>query len=139
VPLALREENGFQPDWTELRRLVTHERGARPQQPQQPTGGVLSRDAIRDIAAVARQRDLWVLADDIYGELVCDGEHRSIAVEEGMASERSCSTGSQTFAMTGWRLGYGVFPRALVEPVTKLVTNSVSCTATSFSAPAPWR
>jgi aspartate/methionine/tyrosine aminotransferase len=99
--------------------------------PNNPTGSVLSRDAIRDIAAIARERDLWVLADEIYGELVYDGEHRSIAVEEGMAERTILLDGfSKTFAMTGWRLGYGVFPRALVEPVTKLVTNSVSCTAT---------
>ena len=132
VPLALREENGFQPDLAELRRLV------RPRtkllvlnSPNNPTGGVLSRDAIREIAAIARERDLWVLADEIYGELVYDGEHRSIAVEEGMAERTILLDGfSKTFAMTGWRLGYGVFPHSLVEPVAKLVTNSVSCTAT---------
>ncbi|MEK6207209.1 MAG: pyridoxal phosphate-dependent aminotransferase [Chloroflexota bacterium] len=132
VPLALREKNGFQPDLDELRRLVN----ARTKvivlnSPNNPTGGVLSRDAIREIAAIARERDLWVLADEIYGELVYDGEHHSIAVEEGMAERTILLDGfSKTFAMTGWRLGYGVFPRALVEPVAKLVTNSVSCTAT---------
>jgi aspartate aminotransferase len=132
VPLALREENGFQPDLDELRKLVN----ARTKvlvlnSPNNPTGGVLSREAIRTIAAIARERDLWVLADEIYGELVYDGEHHSIALEEGMAERTILLDGfSKTFAMTGWRLGYGVFPRMLVEPVTKLVTNSVSCTAT---------
>jgi aspartate/methionine/tyrosine aminotransferase len=72
-----------------------------------------------------------VLADEIYGELVYDGAHHSIAVEEGMAERTILLDGfSKTFAMTGWRLGYGLFPRPLIEPVTKLVTNSVSCTAT---------
>jgi aspartate/methionine/tyrosine aminotransferase len=132
VPLALREENGFQPDIDDLRRLVTPRTKVLVlNSPNNPTGGVLSRDAIRDIAAIARERDLWVLADEIYGELVYEGEHRSIAVEEGMAERTILLDGfSKTFAMTGWRLGYGVFPRSLVEPIAKLVTNSVSCTAT---------
>lgn len=132
VPLALREENGFQPDLDELRKLVNPRTKVLVlNSPNNPTGGVLSRQAIRDIAAVARERDLWVLADEIYAELVYDGEHHSIAVEEGMADRTILLDGfSKTFAMTGWRLGYGVFPRTLVEPVTKLVTNSVSCTAT---------
>jgi aspartate/methionine/tyrosine aminotransferase len=132
VPLALREENGFQPDLDELRKLVNSRTKVLVlNSPNNPTGGVLSREAIREIAAIARERDLWVLADEIYGELVYDGEHHSIAVEEGMAERTILLDGfSKTFAMTGWRLGYGVFPRALVEPVTKLVTNSVSCTAT---------
>jgi aspartate/methionine/tyrosine aminotransferase len=132
VPLALREENGFQPDLDELRKLVNpRTKLIVLNSPNNPTGSVLSRDAIREIARIARERDLWVLADEIYGELVYDGEHRSIAVEEGMAERTILLDGfSKTFAMTGWRLGYGVFPRALVEPVAKLVTNSVSCTAT---------
>jgi aspartate aminotransferase len=132
VPLALREENGFQPDLDELRKLVNPRTKVLVlNSPNNPTGGVLSRQAIRDIAAIARERDLWVLADEIYAELVYDGEHHSIAVEEGMAERTILLDGfSKTFAMTGWRLGYGVFPRMLVEPVTKLVTNSVSCTAT---------
>src|SRR5437660_8304509 len=132
VPLALREENGFQPDIDELRRLVTpRTKVIILNSPNNPTGGVLSRDAIRDIAAIARERALWVLTDEIYGELVYDGSHRSIAVEDSMAERTILLDGfSKTFAMTGWRLGYGVFPRALVEPVAKLVTNSVSCTAT---------
>src|SRR6267378_2145818 len=132
VPLALREENEFQPDLDELRKLVnSRTKVLILNSPNNPTGGVLSRAAIRGIAAIARERDLWVLADEIYGELVYDGEHHSIAVEEGMADRTILLDGfSKTFAMTGWRLGYGVFPRALVEPVAKLVTNSVSCTAT---------
>ena len=132
VPLALREENGFQPDLDELRKLVNRKTKVLVlNSPNNPTGGVLSHDALREIAAIAREHDLWVLADEIYGELVYDGEHHSIAVEEGMAERTILLDGfSKTFAMTGWRLGYGVFPRALVEPVTKLVTNSVSCTAT---------
>jgi aspartate/methionine/tyrosine aminotransferase len=132
VPLPLREENAFQPDLDELRRLV----GPRTKvlvlnSPNNPTGAVLSTEAVREIARIAREHDLWVLADEIYSELVYEGAHRSIAREEGMAERTILLDGfSKTFAMTGWRLGYGVFPRPLVEPITKLVTNSVSCTAT---------
>ena len=132
IPLPLREENDFQPDLDELRRLAnTRTKVLILNSPNNPTGGVLSREAIREIARLARERDIWVLADEIYGELVYEGEHHSIAIEDGMADRTIVLDGfSKTFAMTGWRLGYGVFPRALVEPVTKLVTNSVSCTAT---------
>ena len=132
IPLALREANGFQPDLAELERLVSSRTKVLVlNSPNNPTGAVLSRDAIREIARIAREHDLWVLTDEIYGELVYDGEHRSIALEDGMSKRTILLDGfSKTFAMTGWRLGYGVFPRALVEPVAKLVTNSVSCTAT---------
>src|SRR5712691_1132685 len=132
VPLPLREANDFQPDLDELRRLV----GPRTKvlvlnSPNNPTGGVLSPEAIREIARIARDRDLWVLTDEIYGELVYEGSHRSIVLEDGMSERTILLDGfSKTFAMTGWRLGFGLFPRPLVEPITKLVTNSVSCTAT---------
>ena len=132
VPLLLREQSDFQPDLDELRACLSDRtRLLVLNSPHNPTGGVISPDAIREIARIARERDLWVLADEIYAELIYDGSHRSIAVEEGMAERTILLDGfSKTFAMTGWRLGYGVFPRPLVEPVTKLVTNSVSCTAT---------
>jgi len=132
VPLPLREANDFQPDLDELRRLV----GPRTKvlvlnSPHNPTGGVLSPEAIREIARIARERDLWVLTDEIYGELVYDGSHRSIALEDGMGERTILLDGfSKTFAMTGWRLGFGLFPRPRVEPIARLVTNSVSCTAT---------
>src|SRR2546427_7016182 len=132
VPLVLREQSDFQPDLDELRACLSDRTKVLVlNSPHNPTGGVITPDAIREIARIARERDLWVLADEIYAELIYDGSHRSIAVEEGMAERTILLDGfSKTFAMTGWRLGYGVFPRPLVEPVTKLVTNSVSCTAT---------
>ncbi len=132
VALPLREEADFVPDLDELERLVT----ARTKviilnSPHNPTGGVLTAEAVREIARIARERDLWVLSDEIYAEIIYEGRHRSIAAEDGMAERTILLDGfSKTFAMTGWRLGYGVFPRPLVEPVTRLVTNSVSCTAT---------
>jgi aspartate aminotransferase len=132
VPLPLREQNSFEPDLDELRGLVTDRTKVLIlNSPHNPTGGVLSPSAIGEIARLARERDLWVLTDEIYAEILYDGEHRSLLAEEGMADRTILLDGfSKTYAMTGWRLGYGVFPKPLVEPVTKLVTNSVSCTAT---------
>src|SRR3977135_2946303 len=132
VPLALREENDFVPDIDELRRIITpRTKLLILNSPHNPTGGLLSPTAIREIAKIARERDLWVLSDEIYAEIIYEGEHRSIVAEEGMAERTILLDGfSKTFAMTGWGLGYGALPKALVEPVAKLVTNSVSCTAT---------
>ncbi len=132
IPLPLREANDFAPDLDELRALVTDRtKLVVLNSPHNPTGGVLDLAAIREVARIARERDLWVLADEIYAEILYDGAHRSILAESGMAERTVLLDGfSKTYAMTGWRLGFGVFPRALVEPVTKLVTNSVSCTAT---------
>jgi len=132
VSLPLREENDFVPDLDELRRIVTPKtKLIILNSPHNPTGGALSRDAIREIARIARDNDIWVLSDEIYAELLYDGTHHSIAGEDGMLERTILLDGfSKTFAMTGWRLGYGVFPKELVGPVTKLVTNSVSCTAT---------
>src|SRR3989449_6741169 len=132
VPLPLREANDFQPDLDELRRLVSPRTKVLVlNSPHNPTGALLSHEAIREIARIARDRDLWVLTDEIYGELVYDGSHRSIALEDGMAERTILLDGfSKTFAMTGWRLGFGLLPAPLVEPIAKLITNSVSCTAT---------
>jgi aspartate aminotransferase len=132
VPLPLREENDYVPDLDELRRLITpRTKLLILNSPHNPTGGILSRDEIGEVAKVARERDLWVLSDEIYAEIIYDGAHHSIVAEDGMPERTILLDGfSKTFAMTGWRLGYGAFPKPLVEPVAKLVTNSVSCTAT---------
>ena len=132
VPLALREEHDYVPDLDELRKIITpRTKLLILNSPHNPTGGVLSPEAIREIAKIARDHDLWVLSDEIYAEIIYEGKHHSIMAEEGMADRTILLDGfSKTFAMTGWRLGYGAFPKALVDPVAKLVTNSVSCTAT---------
>src|SRR6266508_87211 len=132
VPLALRERNGFDPDLEELRSLITpRTKAIIVNSPHNPTGGVLSPQAVREIARIARERNLWVLSDEIYGETLYEGEHRSLLAEDAMDERTILLDGfSKTYAMTGWRLGFGVFPRPLVDPLTKLVTNSVSCTAT---------
>ncbi|MGH2499190.1 MAG: pyridoxal phosphate-dependent aminotransferase [Candidatus Limnocylindria bacterium] len=131
VRLPLREANDFVPDLDELRSLLSERTKLIVlNSPHNPTGGVLDEPALREIAGIARERDLWILSDEIYAEILYEGAHHSIAALDGMAERTILLDGfSKTYAMTGWRLGYGVFPQELVEPVARLVTNSVSCTA----------
>src|SRR3977135_4571380 len=85
VPLALREENDFVPDIDELRRIITpRTKLLILNSPHNPTGGLLSPTAIREIAKIARERDLWVLSDEIYAEIIYEGDRRSIVAEAGM-------------------------------------------------------
>jgi aspartate/methionine/tyrosine aminotransferase len=130
VPLPLREEREFRLDVQELAGLITpRTRLLIINSPANPTGGVLGRAEIDAIADLAIRHDLIVLADEIYSELLYDGEHVSIASLPGMAERTVILDGfSKTYAMTGWRLGYGLFPESLVEPITTLMVNSNSCT-----------
>ena len=131
VPSPLREANAFSLDVDELAGLIT----ARTKlliinSPGNPTSGVLDGGQIARIAELAVAHDLWVLADEIYSEILYEGEHVSIATMPGMAERTILLDGfSKTYAMTGWRLGYGAFPRELVDPINKLMVNSVSCTS----------
>jgi aspartate/methionine/tyrosine aminotransferase len=100
--------------------------------PANPTGGVLTRSDLERIAALAIEHDLWVVADEIYGRILYDGEeHVSIASLPGMAERTIVLDGfSKTFAMTGWRLGYAVVPPSLIETYGQLVINTISCAPT---------
>ncbi len=131
TPLPLREENGFGVDPDELARLITpRTKLLILNSPHNPTGGVLAPEQVRTVARLAREHDLWVLSDEIYGEIVYDAAFTSPWAQPGMPERTVLLDGfSKTFAMTGWRLGYGVFPEPLVDEVVKLATNSVSCTA----------
>jgi aspartate/methionine/tyrosine aminotransferase len=131
VPIALSEAHGFRLDVDELRSLVTDRtRLIIFNSPANPTGGVLSRADLEAIAAIAIERDIPVLADEIYGRIVYEGEHISIASLPGMAERTILLDGfSKTFAMTGWRLGFAALPPALVPAFSRLIINSVSCTS----------
>ena len=131
VPIALSEAHAFRLDVDELRSLVTDRtRLIIFNSPANPTGGVLSRTDLEAIAAIAIERDIPVLADEIYGRIVYEGEHISIASLPGMAERTILLDGfSKTFAMTGWRLGFAVVPPALVPAFSRLIINSVSCTS----------
>ncbi|MCA9832991.1 MAG: pyridoxal phosphate-dependent aminotransferase [Thermomicrobiales bacterium] len=130
VPAVLREENDFRLDTEELRGLVTERtRLIIINTPGNPCGNALTREDIEAVAEVALQHDLVVLADEIYAELLYEGEHVSIASLPGMAERTILLDGfSKTFAMTGWRMGYGLIPQELIGPMTTLMVNSASCT-----------
>jgi aspartate/methionine/tyrosine aminotransferase len=131
VPLPLHQEHGFRLDPDRLGRLVTpRTRMIIFNSPANPTGGVIPRDELEQIAAIAIEHDLVVLADEIYGRIVYEGEHVSIASLPGMADRTIVLDGfSKTYAMTGWRLGYALLPERLVTPFSRLIINSVSCTS----------
>jgi len=133
VPTPLREENRFRLDIDELAGLITSKtRLLILNSPANPTGGVLERADLQRIAALAVEHDLVVLSDEIYSEILYEGEHVSIAEFPDMAERTIILDGfSKTYAMTGWRLGYGIMPTELVPSISRLVTNSVSCTATA--------
>jgi len=132
VPLALVEENGFRLDPEQLRRALSpRTRMIIFNSPSNPTGGVLTREDLQLLADAAQECDAWVLADEIYSEFLFDGEHQSITQLPGMKERTVLVDGfSKTFAMTGWRLGYGAMPVEMAERISRLNTNSVSCTAT---------
>jgi aspartate/methionine/tyrosine aminotransferase len=135
VPYAITQANDFRVDLDQLERLVTpRTRLLILNSPANPTGGVFTRDDVERVASlVLRHPELTVLADEIYGRIVHDGEHVSIASLPGLADRTIVLDGfSKTYAMTGWRMGYAILPPALVEPFSKLIINSVSCVS-SFS------
>jgi aspartate aminotransferase len=131
VPMPLREERRFRFDPDEFRSLVTDRtRLIIVNSPHNPTGGVLTHADLQVIADVARERDIVVLSDEIYSRLLYSGQHESIAACAGMLDRTIILDGwSKTWAMTGWRLGFGVFPPELVAHIERLISNSVSCTA----------
>jgi aspartate aminotransferase len=131
VGVPLHEATGFNFDMEFFERhLSARTKLIIINSPQNPTGGVLERAQIQRIAAVARERDIPVLADEIYRHFLYDGEFVSILREPGMAERTILLDGfSKSYAMTGWRLGYGVMPVPLAEHVTRLMVNSASCTA----------
>jgi aspartate aminotransferase len=131
VPIPLREGNAFRIDTDELERLVTdRSKLLIINSPHNPCGSALTREDCEAIAQIAQRHDLIVLSDEVYWAIRYGPEHASVLDVDGMADRTILLDGwSKTFAMTGWRLGFGVFPPALVEPVTRLVINSVSCTS----------
>ncbi len=132
VPVTLNEDNDFAFDLDRFdAALSDRTRLIIINSPSNPTGGVLSREVLEHIAEAARTRDLWVIADEIYARLAYDAPVISIATLPGMA-ERTviCDGFSKTYAMTGWRLGFGIMPEALADRVELLLTHSIGCTAT---------
>jgi len=132
VPVPLTENRGFDLDLGAFNAaLSSRTRLVLLNSPSNPTGGIHSRETLEHVAEAARQRDLWVLSDEIYFRLVYDGEAPSIVTLPGMAERTIIADGfSKTYAMTGWRLGFGVMPAPLADKVALLLTHSTGCTAT---------
>jgi aspartate/methionine/tyrosine aminotransferase len=131
VPIRLREERDFGLDVDELASLITDRtKLVIVNSPQNPTGGVLSKRDIQDIAEAIGDRNILVLSDEIYSRLIFEGEHYSIMSVPGFKDRTILLDGfSKTYAMTGWRMGYGVMRPDLATHITRLMTNSNSCTA----------
>src|SRR5262249_17906018 len=132
VPIPLREDNDFRIDTSELASLVTERtRLLIINSPHNPCGSALTPADCAAIAEIAVEHDLIVLSDEVYWAISYgNGLDCSVLDYDGRADRTILLDGwSKTFAMTGWRLGFGVFPAGLVEPVTRLAINSVSCTS----------
>jgi len=129
VPLPLHEERDFVFDPDELEsRLSSRTKLVILNSPQNPTGGVAGRNDLAAAARLIQQTDAWVLSDEVYSEMLYEGEFASIASEPGMLERTILLDGfSKTFAMTGWRCGYAAVPDALVDPLVRFFVNSTSC------------
>ncbi|HEX7879379.1 MAG TPA: pyridoxal phosphate-dependent aminotransferase [Candidatus Eisenbacteria bacterium] len=133
VALPLQESREFRFDLADLKaRINERTKMVVVNTPQNPTGGVLTKDDIAGIVELVRGRNIWVLSDEIYSDLLYEGDHVSLYAQAGMPEQSILLDGfSKTYAMTGWRLGYGVMPKDLAVHVARLATNCNSC-VTSF-------
>ena len=130
-PIALREENGFGMDMDEFESMITpRTRLVIINSPQNPTGGVLSSEQLDRLAELAQRHDFLVLSDEIYSRICFSELPRPLWTRDGMAERTVVLDGlSKTYAMCGWRLGYGVMPRELAQRMETLMINTSSCAA----------
>lgn len=131
VPFGLEEKNEFQPDAGEIAAKISPKTKVLIfNSPNNPTGTVFSDETLQQIADLAIKHDLWVIADEIYARILFKGEYKSISSLPGMAERTVIIDGfSKTFAMTGWRLGYAVAPKHVIDALDLLVLNTFTCTA----------
>jgi aspartate aminotransferase len=134
VPIRLREDRQFRLDAEELASLVNpRTKLIIVNSPHNPTGGVLTKEDLRLIARTAVEHDVWVLTDEVYGEMLYDGKFESISRFPELENRLIVLDGfSKTYAMTGWRIGFGIMPTLMAEQMARIQTNMNSCTA-SFS------
>jgi aspartate aminotransferase len=131
VGFTLSEKTKFQPDMNEIAAKI----GPRTKvlifnSPNNPTGTVFNQAALQKIAELAVKHDLWIISDEIYARIIFEGEYKSIRALPGMAERTVVIDGfSKSFAMTGWRLGYGVAPKHVIDAMDLLVLNTFTCTA----------
>jgi aspartate aminotransferase len=131
VPFFLEEKNCFQPDIAEIAGKITpRTRMLIFNSPNNPTGTVFSNETLEHVAELARKHELWVIADEIYARILFSGDYTSICSLPRMSERTIIIDGfSKSFAMTGWRLGYAVAPREIIEAMDLLVLNTYTCAA----------
>jgi aspartate aminotransferase len=131
VPFSLIEKNNFQPDLQEIASKITTRTTALIfNSPNNPTGTVFSAAALRQFAELASKHDLWIISDEIYARILFNGEYESVWALPGMAERTVIIDGfSKSFAMTGWRLGYAIAPKHVVDAMDMLVLNTFTCVA----------
>lgn len=131
VPMKLEESKDFNAIIDDLEKLITSRTKLLIlNYPNNPCGSVMHKDDLKRISDLAIKNDIVVLSDEIYKDMYYEGEHYSISNFAGMKERTIILDGfSKSYAMTGWRLGYGIFPDFMIDDVTKLMTNSVSCTS----------
>lgn len=132
IPLPLREEVNFRFRIEDLVESITDRTKLLIlNSPQNPTGGTLTESDLTAIAELAQKHHFYILTDEVYSRLLYEGTHQSILSLPGMKDQTILIDGhSKTYAMTGWRLGYGIAPREIADKITQLTINSNSCTAT---------
>ena len=137
IPMELKEEKGFNADVDLIEKSITSKtKLIIINSPNNPCGSVMDADDIRRVADLAYKNNIAILTDEVYKDLYFEGGHNSVFDFDDMEKQTVILDGfSKSYAMTGWRLGYGIFPDELVEPISRLVTNSVSCTS-AFSQKA---
>lgn len=133
VYVPISEEKGFRFNVEDVRRKVTDRtRMIFLNSPANPTGGFLTMKDYEELAPIVKKHNLVVFSDEIYSRMIYDGEHVSITQVPGMKDHTIVMDGfSKTYAMTGWRLGYGAGPRPIIEAMTRIMLNTVSCTNTA--------
>jgi len=131
LPIRLREEKDFSLDVNDLAALISDRtKLIIINSPHNPTGGVLDKRDLEQIAEAIGARNIFVLSDEIYSRLIFEGKHHSIITEPGFKERTILLDGfSKSYAMTGWRMGYGVMRSDLSSQIARLMTNSNSCTA----------
>jgi aspartate/methionine/tyrosine aminotransferase len=131
VAYRLLEKNQFQPDIAEIAAKITPKtRMLILNSPNNPTGTVFTESILQQIADLARKHDLWIISDEIYARILFKGEYKSIWALPGMAERTVIIDGfSKSFAMTGWRLGYAVAQKSVIDAIDMLVLNTFTCTA----------
>lgn len=132
IPTPLLEEKDFVFDVEMLKGLVTDKtKMIILNSPHNPCGGIIPKKDLEEVAKLAVKHDLWVMSDEVYSRILYEGEFESITQFPGMKERTILIEGhSKTYAMTGWRLGYGAMEKGLAAKVSQLMTNSNSCTAT---------